>query len=108
MENQRLESRLAEFSQADVRLRILQTLSRQPAYTTNQEVLLYALREQGQAISHDRLYVELSWLQQVAGALAYQHAGGAHVAQLTNKGLDVVNDLLSIPGIRRPTPDELL
>ncbi|MDD2724009.1 MAG: hypothetical protein PHH59_08330 [Methylovulum sp.] len=70
-------------------------------------MLLYALREQGQAISHDWLYVELPWLQQVAGVLVYQYAGGAHVAQLGNKGLDVVNDLLAIPGIRRPAPDEL-
>ena len=97
---------IKHLNQIDLRLRILQVLYRQSGYMTNQEVLLPMLREQGQAISHNRLYVELEWLR-VAEVLVYQISDKTHVATLTNKGLDVVQGVLIVPDIRRPLPDEM-
>lgn len=96
------------FKLADIRLLILQCLSRQPAYMANQQVLLFALNEFGHGISHDLLYVELAWLEQVANVLVDRTVGEVHVAQLNNEGLDVVNGCRMIPGIRNPMPFELI
>jgi len=96
------------FKQADIRLLILQFLSRQPVYMANQEVILFTLHEFGHAISHDQLYVELAWLDQVANVLVDRVSNEVHIAQLTNDGLDVANGARVIPGIRYPTPFELI
>ncbi|MFA6700964.1 MAG: hypothetical protein WCS28_12450 [Thiomicrospira sp.] len=96
------------FKQADIRLLILQCLSRQPGYMANQQVLLFALNELGHGIGHDLLYVELAWLQQVANVLVERIVGEMHVAQLNNDGLDVAIGKRMIPGIRYPLPFELI
>jgi len=95
-------------NQMDLRLRILQILYWQPGYTINQEELLLALYKQGHAISRDRLYVELGWLDQVTNALVYRKPGRTCVVTLTNAGLDIIRGVMVIDGIRRPLPDELL
>jgi hypothetical protein len=95
------------FKQADVRLLILQFLCQQPSYMANQEVLLFALREHGHAISHEHLYIELSWLDQVANVLVDKLVGELHVAILNTAGLDVVEGSRVIPGIRYPLPHEI-
>lgn len=109
MEDQALESqqRALSFSQSDLRLRILQILSKQNAYASNQEVLLFMLREQGHAIGRDKLHIELSWLEQIANVLACRVTGDRYVATLTNNGLEVVEGVLTIPGIRKPKPNEI-
>jgi hypothetical protein len=70
-------------------------------------VLIGLLRERGHAINRDQLHIELSWLDQVADAVVDQAVGGVHIATLTGDGLEVVEGLRDIPGIRRPRPDEI-
>jgi hypothetical protein len=94
-------------TRADLRLRILIILHGQPGYVANQETLLAALRSQGHALSRDQLHIELAWLDQMADALVDQVSGGVHIATLTGDGLEVVEGLRDVPGIRRPRPDEL-
>jgi hypothetical protein len=94
-------------NRADLRLLILQLLRSQSGYLANQEVLIGLLRERGHAISRDQLHIELAWLDQVADALVDRVSGGVHIATLTGDGLDVVDGVREIPGIRRPRPDEL-
>jgi hypothetical protein len=98
---------MAEHNRTDLRLLILQQLRSQSGYVANQEVLLTKLRELGHAINRDQLHVELAWLDQVADAVVDQVSGGVHIVTLTGDGLDVVEGLREIPGIRRPRPDEL-
>lgn len=107
MDDQPLPIQQQLFNRTDLRLRVLQALCNQPGYMANQEVLLFVLSEQGHAISRDRLYVELAWLDQIAHALIYRTVGKTHVATLTADGLAVVEGVLIIPGIRRPLPHEL-
>ncbi|WFP51404.1 hypothetical protein PL263_05085 [Methylomonas sp. EFPC3] len=73
----------------------------------NQELLLFALNEFGNAISHDQLYIELSWLEQTANTIVVRVTGGIYVAQLNDSGLDVAKGNRFIPGIRRPIPSEI-
>ncbi|WP_020160534.1 VpaChn25_0724 family phage protein [Methylobacter marinus] len=94
-------------NRADLRLLILQLLRNQPGYMAHQEVLVGQLRERGHAINRDQLHIELSWLDQVADAIVDKVSGGVHIATLTGDGLDVVDGVREIPGIRRPRPDEI-
>lgn len=94
-------------NRADIRLLILQLLRGQSGYMANQEVLIGLLRERGHAINRDQLHIELSWLDRVADAIVDKVSGGVHIATLTGDGLDVVDGVRDIPGIRRPRPDEL-
>lgn len=98
---------MADNNRADLRLLILRLLRGQSGYVANQEVLLAKLRELGHAINRDQLHIELSWLDQVADVVVDQVSGGVHIATLTGDGLEVVEGLREIPGIRRPRPDEL-
>lgn len=70
-------------------------------------LILQLLRERGHAINRDQLHIELSWLDRVADAIVDKVSGGVHIATLTGDGLDVVDGVRDIPGIRRPRPDEL-
>lgn len=95
-------------NRTEIRLLILRILRDQTGYVANQEILLTRLRALGHAINRDQLHVELAWLDQVADALVDQVSGGVHIATLTGDGLEVVEGLRQIPGIRRPRPDELV
>lgn len=86
-----------------VRLAILQLLSRQPGYQTNQNDLLFALRQQGFVIGVDKLRVELAWLDQVSHTLIIR----ADIAMLTDTGLAATQGARLIPGIRPPFPHEI-
>lgn len=88
-----------------IRLLILQVLAQQPQYTANQEVLLSALKVQGYALSRDQLHIELAWLDNISETLVDKSSSGVHILTLTGDGLDVVDGLKTIPGIRRPLPN---
>jgi len=91
----------------NLRLQILLVLKTQPLYMANQEVLISHLRETGYPISRDKLHIELVWLDQVADAIVDKVSGGVHIASLTGDGLEAVEGLKPIAGIRAPRPDEL-
>lgn len=91
----------------NLRLQILLVLKCQPHYMANQELLIGRLREMGCAISRDKLHIELIWLDQVADAIVDKVSGGVHIASLTGDGLEAVEGLKPIAGIRAPRPDEL-
>lgn len=101
------EQRLSEFIESDIRYLILLILSQQLNYTANQELLLFALREFGNAISHERLYTELLWLEKEAEVLSCTTFKEMRVAKLNTAGLDVANGIKLISGIRRPMPFEI-
>ncbi|MDF9393854.1 MULTISPECIES: VpaChn25_0724 family phage protein [Methylococcus] len=90
----------------DVRFHILKILREQPNYTTNQEVLLAALRNAGHAMNRDQLKIELAWLSANADAVLDTACQGVHIATLTMEGLEALEGTRAIPGIRRPLPGE--
>lgn len=92
----------------NLRLIILQVLKQQQGYTANQEVLIKALKRLGFLINRDQLHIELVWLDKNAACVVDQVVGGVHIATLTGDGLEVVEGLQDIPGIRKPRPEELL
>ena len=92
---------------AAIRLAILQALYAQPGYTANQEVLINQLKDKGHILDRDQLKIELAWLDKTADALADRVIGGIHIATLTGDGMDAVEGVKEIPGIRRPRPEEL-
>jgi hypothetical protein len=88
-----------------LRLAILQTLSGQPGYKANEQVLRNALlRKHGYAESHDQLRAELAWLQVTQTLVCWASGRGA---TLTGLGLDAVNHVIVIPGICSPLPNEI-
>jgi hypothetical protein len=90
-----------------LRLKILQVLKKEHAYTAHQETLIYALKKLGFVINRDQLHVELAWLDKNADCLVNQLCGGVHIATLTGTGLEVVEGLQEIPAIAKPRPEEL-
>lgn len=99
---------MTDNNRANLRLIILRLLHGQSSYVANQEVLLAKLRDLGYAVNRDQLHIELAWLDQVADVIVDQVSGGVHIATLTGDGLEVVEGLREIPGIRRPRPEELV
>jgi hypothetical protein len=91
----------------NIRLIILQILKSSAGYMANHMTILEALRKQGFGITRDQLVIELAWLDSTADALVDRATGGVHICTLSGTGLDVVDGLSVIPGIRRPRPDEL-
>ena len=91
----------------DVRLRILQVLKKQPAYTAHQEALIVELKKRGTVINRDQLHIELAWLDKNAECVVEQLVGGVHIATLTGIGLEVVEGVQDVAGICKPRPEEL-
>lgn len=87
----------------DRRLRLLQWLSKVPAYTANQAVLLDLLVLVGHVVSHDKLRADLAWLAE-QGLIDLQD-GSLYVARLIDRGHDAARGNAVIPGVRRPDPD---
>lgn len=106
--SEQYNQRLNEFRESDIRFLILQILSQQLTYTANQELLLFALREFGNAISHEQLYTELLWLEKEAEVLSCKTFNEMRVAKLNAAGLDVANGTKLVSGIRKPMPFEII
>lgn len=89
------------------RFSILKILKNQSGYRAGVDQLLPALHERGYAVSRDPLEVDLRWLAEVAHAVVERISGIGMIVILTGMGLDIVEDRLRIPGIRRPHPSEV-
>lgn len=91
------------FVQQDVRLIILNELSRQPGYRLNDGLLLRVLETFGHMKPRDYVRAELDWLAD-AGAVTIAEIGGVVIAELTERGLEHVERRKLIPGVARPKP----
>lgn len=85
------------------RLNILLNLFMAPGYTASLQVLRAQGDAAGYVMSHDLIDSELAWLRE-QGYLDTLPAG-AH--RLTDRGQDVALGRAQVPGVRRPSPDEL-
>lgn len=90
-----------DFTSADQRLIVLQTLEEDPGYSHNEGVLRSVLGSFGHQLSRDGLRTELAWLQE-QGLIQLSDAGGVQVARLTARGQDVATGAARAPGVARP------
>jgi hypothetical protein len=87
----------------DRRLTILLLLSESPDYKANHFLLQTALDGFGHTVSVDRLKSDLAWLAE-QGLVVQHDTAGVQVPQLTDRGLDVAQGRVVVPGVKRPRP----
>ena len=87
----------------DRRLTILLLLAEASDYKANQFLLQSALDGFGHTVSMDRLRADLAWLAE-QGLLNVVPTAGVEIAQLSSRGLDVAQDRVHHPGVKRPRP----
>ena len=92
----------------ELRLQILIILFLSTGYEANQEILIRELKKRGIVVNRDQLKIELSWLDEQADVIVDRNCGGVHIALLNGDGLEHVEGSRTVPGIRRPRPDELV
>jgi len=91
----------------DLRLRVLQVLSTVPGYRANETLVRQQLAgNYGHALSQDALRTELAWLNE-QGLLAYSE-GAIVIATISTRGKDCAAGLVQLPGVARPSPEEML
>lgn len=87
----------------DQRLVVLRALEQDTAYTLNESILHDILDMFGHKCSRDCVKTHLVWLQE-QGLVTVQDVTGYMVATLTQRGADVANNRVSVPGVKRPSP----
>lgn len=92
----------------DLRLRVLQVLSTVPGYRANETLVRQQLANNyGHALSQDALRTELAWLNE-QGLLSYTDSGAIVFATISTRGKDCASGLVQLPGVARPSPEEML
>lgn len=93
----------ANYELEDQRLRILEVLAQDGAYSHNETVIHRALAALGHQVSADALHTQLAWLAE-QGLVTTEEVGTLLVATLTRRGDDVANGRAKVPGVARPRP----
>ncbi len=97
-------STFAQLIQEDMHLVILRTLTENNGYSCNDSILQDVLGSFAHKCSRDRVRSALSWLQE-QGYLTYEVLEtGTYVAMITQRGIDVAEGNIKVPGIKRPGP----
>lgn len=86
-----------------LRITLLRLLAEQPDYTLNESILADLSTNYGFNPSRDRVRTELAWLRE-QGLVSTQDLGGFVVATLSERGEDVANGRVVVPGVKRPRP----
>ncbi|HVJ53466.1 MAG TPA: ArsR family transcriptional regulator [Aliidongia sp.] len=97
----------ADLLQADRRLVILRLLAQSPGSAANSSIIATGLAELGHRISRDLVATELAWLAEQRLVTTETVEAGMKsivVATLTERGLDVQDGRVTVPGVKRPTP----
>lgn len=92
----------AEHVNAHLRITVLKLLEEQSDYTLNESLLVDLSGVYGFNPSRDRMRTELSWLAEQG--LVRCTGDNCAVATLTDRGLDVAQGRVQVPGVRRPGP----
>lgn len=85
------------------RLAILQALYFADGYTLGRPVLRSRVEATGYITSADKLAAELAWLAEMGLVESLE----LEAVRLTERGADLALGRSQIPGVRRPTPDEV-
>lgn len=88
----------------DRRLTILRMLAETPGYELNGSVVQMSLEKFAHRVSRDRVIADFGWLSEQGLVKAKPYTMSVWVAQLTQRGLDVVEGRVEHPGVKRPSP----
>lgn len=92
-----------QFEQEDRRLVILRLLAEDNDYRVNSSILQQGIELYGHNISRDKLHTELNWLAEQE-LLTCEPINSVLVVTLTQRGLDVAQGKVRVPGVKRPGP----
>lgn len=87
-----------------LRITLLRLLNEQPDCTLNESILTDMSGVYGFASSRDRVRTELAWLKE-QGLVTIDDTCGLMVACLTDRGEDVAESRVVVPGVKRPRPN---
>ena len=93
----------SEFTNRDLRLVLLRSLSKHPAFSANEVILQSEAEAFGHSRSRDAIRTELHYLEEM-GAVVLKEAGSVLVATLALRGSEHVRGLAIIEGINQPSP----
>lgn len=85
------------------RLALLQLLAQAPRYEAAAEVLYAALPARGLSASADAVNGDLAWLTE-QGLADTSTIGGVTLARITQRGLEVAQGVVTVPGVKAPLP----
>lgn len=94
-------SKYSDYLRQDQRLVILRILSEMPGYRANSSVLFNVLGEYGHSPSRDQVKTEIHWLGE-QGLLTFEDLSGLLIAKITERGLDVTQANIVVPGVKKP------
>ena len=97
---------LNEIQSQHHRLAILLLLSVANGYDLNSEMLRIALKNEGYRLGRDLIATELHWLAE-QGLVEIEQVNQFLVAKLTDRGEDVAQGHVSVPGVKRPAPSDV-
>ncbi len=85
------------------RCAFLRFLSEDVDYAMNTSLLQSALAEIGHGVSRDQVNTDAAWLEE-QGLTTCEDIGGIVVVKITQRGLDVAEGRVVVPGVKRPGP----
>lgn len=87
------------------RLTLLRLLSAAAGYTANASLLTDAVNDLGITSTRDQVISELTWLQE-QGLVLIETIAGVTVVTITERGTDVANGRVVVPGVKKPSPGQ--
>lgn len=85
------------------RICILQMLDQEPDYSLNDSMIYDDLKRFALSCSRDTVLILLAWLEE-QGLISIERLGRSHIARITQRGQDVAHGLITVPGVKRPSP----
>lgn len=86
-----------------LRITILRLLFEDPNYTLNDSMITDLTEEYGFTPSRDKVRTELAWLKE-QDLVSFEPDPNIVIAALTERGADVAQGRVTVPGIKRPSP----
>lgn len=96
----------ADHMVADRRLTMLRVLLSSVSYSSNTTALQTMTARLGYSVSQDRIQTDVGWLVE-QGLATTEDIAGLLVVTLTQRGQDVVERRVIVPGVARPRAGEV-
>ena len=95
-----------QFKKEDSRLTVLRFLAQQNDWSLNEFVVQTALKQMAHTFSRDQVRTELAWLKE-QDLISIKENSGVQVAKLTHRGEEAAKGIITVPGVKRPSPGDL-
>jgi hypothetical protein len=74
--------------------------------TCNDSILQSICNEFGCRTSRDQVKTAVAWLEE-QGLVKFKEQGTAYVVTITGRGMEAATGLLTVPGVKRPSPGDV-